>query len=58
MDVDIEAAFQEDGELDPLEPEPLPVIIEIAYDEETGEITQEEDQIEAWVAVMRNTTKQ
>ena len=51
LDVDIEAYLvQEDDELDPLEPEPLPVIIEIAYDEETGEITQEEDQIEAWVA--------
>lgn len=51
LDVDIEAYLvQEDDELDPLDPEPLPVIIEIAYDEETGEITQEEDQIEAWVA--------
>ena len=34
LDVDIEAYLvQEDDELDPLEPEPLPVIIEIAYDQ-------------------------
>ena len=51
LDVDIEAYLvKEEDELDQLEPEPLPVIIEIAYDEETGEITQEEDEIEAWVA--------
>lgn len=34
----------------PPPPPPAPVVIEIVYDEEAGEITQEEEVIEAWVA--------
>jgi hypothetical protein len=48
IEIDLTDYIVEEGSEDDFEPPPL--VIEVYYDEEVGEIVQEEDEIEAWVA--------
>lgn len=49
IEIDLSLYILEEGD-DEEEIEPPPLVIEIDYDEETGEIVQEEDEIDSWVA--------
>ena len=49
IEIDLSLYILEEGD-DEGEIEPPPLVVEIDYDEESGEIIQEEDEIESWVA--------
>ena len=49
IEIDLSLYILEEGD-DEGEIEPPPLVVEIDYDEESGEIVQEEDEIESWVA--------